>query len=101
MKLNSKTVDVTGAAKVISSELTLQLIANGANVAIVDLDEKALEETRNLAGNAVSRINLPQLNISIQESVAQLPDAVIAANLKVSNFFPGRRSYQYCSQLRY
>ena len=80
MKVNSKTVVVTGGAKGIGRELTLQLLGKGARVAVVDMDEKALEETRELSGKQKGRLSLHNVNISDREAVEQLPDAVIAAH---------------------
>jgi short-subunit dehydrogenase len=80
MKLNSKTVVVTGGAKGIGRELTLQLLGKGARVAVVDMDEKALEKTRELSGKQKDRLSLHNVNISDREAVEQLPDAVIAAH---------------------
>ncbi len=80
MKVNRKTVVVTGAAKGIGRELTLMLLAKGARVAAVDMDEKALEETRDLAGKLKDKLSLHNVNISEREAVEQLPAAVIAAH---------------------
>jgi len=80
MKVNSKTVVVTGAARGIGRELTQMLLAKGARVAAVDMDETALEELNALAGKQKDRLSLHKVNISDREAVEQLPDAVIAAH---------------------
>jgi short-subunit dehydrogenase len=80
MKLNSKTVLVTGGAKGIGRELTLQLLNRGSRVAVVDLDENAMEETKALSGNLKDKLSLHKVNITDREAVEQLPDLVIAAH---------------------
>ena len=77
MKLNSKTVLVTGGAKGIGRELTLQLLNRGSNVAVVDLDENAMEETKVLSGNLKDRLSFHKVNISDRSAVENLPEAVI------------------------
>ena len=77
MKLNSKTVLVTGGTKGIGRELTLQLLNRGSNVAVVDLDENAMEETKVLSGNLKDRLSFHKVNISDRSAVENLPEAVI------------------------
>lgn len=50
MNLKEKTIVVTGAGSGMGRELTLQLLKRGANVAALDIQEKTLNETAQLAG---------------------------------------------------
>ena len=80
MKIANKTFVVTGGGNGIGRELVLQLLGMGARVAAVDIDEKALEETRNLAGNLEDRLSLHALNIADRNAVEALPASVLAAH---------------------
>ncbi len=51
MKVQNKVVVVTGGGNGIGRELVLHLLARGASVAAVDINESALQETVELAGN--------------------------------------------------
>jgi len=80
MKLKSKTVVVTGGAKGIGRELTLQLIEKGCRVAVVDFDENALNELRTKAGSAEKSISLHKVNITDRTAVEKLPSEIISAH---------------------
>lgn len=78
MKLEGKTVVITGAGSGMGRELTLELIRRGARVAAVDLNKDTLQETATLA-NAGDRISTHVLNVTDRGGVMALPDAVEAA----------------------
>jgi short-subunit dehydrogenase len=80
MKVNNKTILVSGGGKGMGRELVLKLLAKGARVAAVDLDENALNETKALAADKQDRLSLHVLNITDKSAVEQLPEAVIAAH---------------------
>jgi short-subunit dehydrogenase len=80
MKIANKTFVVTGGGNGIGRELVLQLLNSGARVAAVDIDEKALEETRSLAGVLAERLSLHALNITDRTAVEALPASVLAAH---------------------
>ncbi len=74
----TKTIVVTGAGSGIGRELTLQLLRKGANVAAVDINQKALVETHQLAGVGEDRLKGFTLDITDKERVESLPTDVIA-----------------------
>lgn len=79
MKVESKVIVVTGAANGIGRELVLELLRKGARVAAVDISEKGLQETVQLAGAQKDRLSVHVVNITDRAAVEQLPAAVIAA----------------------
>lgn len=83
MKVESKVIVVTGAGSGIGRELALQLLKKGARVAAVDLSEKALLETVELAGNLKERLSTHVVNIADRAAVEKLPEAVMAAHGQV------------------
>lgn len=82
MDVNGKVFVVTGAGNGIAREVTLQLLAGGARVAGVDLNEAALHATAQLAG-AGDRFSIHAVNITDRDQVAALPEAVHAAHGQV------------------
>ena len=78
MKVNGKTVVVTGAGSGIGRELSLLLLAKGANVVGVDLNEAALSETARLAGGHVSAFQPIVTNIADRQAVEALPERACA-----------------------
>jgi len=48
MKVDNKTIVVTGAGSGMGRELTLQLIKKGARVAMVDINTQGMTETEEL-----------------------------------------------------
>ncbi len=78
MKVNGKTIIVTGAGNGIGRELTLNLLARGARVAAVDISSSALDETKRLAGEQVGALSLHVLNIADRSAADSLPQQVIA-----------------------
>lgn len=83
MKVNNKTIVVTGAGNGMGRELVLQLLRKGARVAAVDLKPEFLEETKKLAGDNVGKLSLHVLNITDKTHVDNLPDEVIKAHGQV------------------
>lgn len=80
MKVINKVVVVTGGGSGIGRALVLRLVNQGARVAAVDLNEKALQETIELSGQYRDKISPHILNISDQKAVERLPQAVIDAH---------------------
>lgn len=83
MNIDNKVFAITGAGNGIARELTLQMIARGARVAAIDLNEAGLVETKKLAGVNADRISTHAVDISNRDLVSALPDAVIAAHGQV------------------
>jgi len=82
MDISGKVFVVTGAGNGIAREVTLQLLAQGARVAGVDLNEAALQQTAELA-NAGERFTRHTVNIVDRAQVAALPEAVKAEHGQV------------------
>lgn len=76
MRLKEKVIVVTGGGNGVGRELVLTLLNRGASVAAVDLDEKGLDETYSLSGKN-KRLSLHKVNISMQEAVKSLVNAVM------------------------
>lgn len=83
MKVESKVIVVTGAGSGIGRELALQLLKKSARIAAVDLSEKALQETVELAGDLKQRLSTHVINIADRASVEKLPEAVMAEHGQV------------------
>ena len=80
MDVANKVIVVTGGGSGIGRALVLALIAKGARVAAVDLNETTLKETAALAGPNKEKISLHVLNITDRKAVEALPQAVIDAH---------------------
>lgn len=78
MKIDNKVYVVTGGGNGIGRELVLQLLASGAKVAAVDVDEGGLQETWSLAGEKSDNLSRHIVDITDREAVYALPEAVIA-----------------------
>jgi len=78
MKVSSKVFLVTGAGSGIGRELSLHLLSKGAQVAGVDLNAKALEETARLADIRSARFARFVTNIAERAAVETLPSQVMA-----------------------
>lgn len=80
MKVQGKTIVVTGGGSGIGREMVLLLLKRGARVAAVDINEATLNETAALAGELQSRLTTHVVNITDREAVLKLPEAVIQAH---------------------
>lgn len=78
MRVQGKTIVVTGGGNGIGRELVLLLLAKGAQVAAVDISEAALQETMSLAESKKDNLSLHVVNITDREAVSALPEQVIA-----------------------
>lgn len=78
MKVQNKVIVVTGGGNGIGRELVLHLLAKGARVAAVDINENALQETVKLTGSQNARLSTHVVNITNKAAVAALPEQVIA-----------------------
>ncbi len=75
MKTKNKIWVVTGAGSGIGRELTTQLVAKGAKVAMLDLNKEGMEETAELAGK--SNVSIHQINIADKLSIDHLIEELI------------------------
>lgn len=78
MEVLNKTVVVTGGGNGIGREIVLNLLAKGAKVAAVDRSESALNETKNLAGDAANHLSIHVLDITNKTDVDEMPEKVIS-----------------------
>ncbi len=81
MRINGKTIAVTGGGNGIGRELVLELLTRGARVAALDISEPGLLETARLAGNRSDMLSTHVANVTDRDAVSALPDAIIAVNL--------------------
>ncbi|WP_281631596.1 SDR family NAD(P)-dependent oxidoreductase [Flavobacterium luteolum] len=77
MKLHNKTIVVTGAGNGMGRELVLQLLAKGAKVAALDINESALAETAKLAGERSGSLFAFEVDISSRKAVEATVSEVI------------------------
>ena len=75
MKVNGKTVVVTGAGGGVGRELVLQLLEKQARVAAVDVNEESLNETKAIAGNS-DRLSIHAIDLREEELVEELVEEV-------------------------
>ncbi len=83
MQITNSVFVVTGGGNGMGREVVLDLLARGARVAAVDLNDDGLAETARLAGAVDDRLSLHMVNVADRTAVLALPDAVIAAHGKV------------------
>lgn len=76
MKVNGKTLIVTGGGNGIGRQVVLELLRRGAKVAAVDLRAESLAETAELAA-AGDRLATFELDITDREAVDALPTQVV------------------------
>lgn len=78
MKVQNKTIVVTGAGSGMGRELCLLLLKKGAKVAGVDLNATALEETAKIAAVGDTNFKAFVVNITDRSTVEKLPEEVVA-----------------------
>lgn len=83
MKVQNKVIVVTGGGNGMGRELVLNLLAKGAFVAAVDINETTLTETASLAKEYKENLATFVLNITDKDAVDALPTKVIAKFGKV------------------
>lgn len=82
MDITGKVIVVTGGGAGIGRATVLELLSRGARVAAVDLNHDGLRETADLA-DVGERLSLHPLNITDQEAVLSLPEAVTSQHGQV------------------
>lgn len=78
MKAQNKVIVVTGAGSGMGREIVLNLLAKGASVAAVDINEATLQETASLAGDRKDKLALFVLSVADKSAVEALPEKVIS-----------------------
>ena len=78
MKVQNKVIVVTGGGNGMGRELVLNLLSKDASVAAVDINEAALRETAELAGNKKDKLSMHIVNITDKDAVTALPEQVIS-----------------------
>jgi short-subunit dehydrogenase len=78
MKVKNKVMVVTGGGNGIGRQLVLTLLARGAIVAAVDINNLALQETKMMAGDHQKNLSTYVVNITDREAVEALPEQIIA-----------------------
>ncbi|WP_404429859.1 SDR family oxidoreductase [Microbacterium lacus] len=78
MDISGNVLVITGAGNGIGRQVTLQLLAQGASVAGVDLNEAGLTETARLA-NVGNRFSAHVVNITDRDAVEALPSTIASA----------------------
>lgn len=79
LQLPEKVLVVTGGGAGIGHATVLELLARGARIAAVDLNQEGLNETAALA-EAGQKLSLHPVNITDREAVLALPEKVAAAH---------------------
>ena len=84
---NSKVAVITGAASGIGRALALALARQGAQLALCDLDEAGLEETRKLTSGGAPKVSTHRVDVSDRAAVEQWAHAVIDDHGRVNLLF--------------
>ena len=79
MKAQNKVTVVTGGGSGMGRELVLNLLAKGAKVAAIDINEKALQETAQLAGSNAEALNVFVADITNRAAIEDLAKKVISS----------------------
>ncbi|MDR1499622.1 MAG: SDR family oxidoreductase [Tannerellaceae bacterium] len=77
MKVEDKVFMITGGGGGLGREIALDLLARGAKVAAVDINEKALSCTERLAGGLMDAISVFNVDITDEEAVKGLPLRIV------------------------
>jgi len=78
VNVQNKVWVITGGASGMGRELVLNLLSRGARVAAVDVNEEALKETSELAGERRNNLSTHVVDITDRDAVARLPEQVVA-----------------------
>lgn len=78
MKVQNKVIIVTGGGSGMGRELALHLLAKGAKVVAIDINESSLQETVSLAGDNKNSLSAFVVNITDKSAVEEMLNNVIA-----------------------
>ena len=87
MKYNDKVAVITGAGSGIGRAIAKQLAIKECSLALVDINEKGLEETRQLLQSYPGKISIHKVDVTSEEAMAALPGQVIAEHGHVDILF--------------
>lgn len=76
MKVNGKTIVVTGAGAGMGRALTLGLLSKGARVAAIDINQANLDETKQMAAGSTERLSTHLVNITDKSAVENTVEEV-------------------------
>lgn len=76
-QLANRVATITGAASGIGRELAIVLADEGCHVALVDIDEIGVEETRDMIGNHAVRVTTHVCDVSNRDRVNDLAEDVV------------------------
>ncbi len=76
-KLKGKVAAVTGAGSGIGRALAANLVKSGCNVAISDVNEDTLQETKEIIGNSDVRVSTHVVDVANREQVSRYADEVV------------------------
>ena len=77
MELKSRTAVITGAARGIGRAIALSFARDGANIALLDLDEQALEDTRQQCSAHGVTARAYTASVAKEEDVTRTMDCVV------------------------
>lgn len=80
MKVKDKVFVVTGGGSGVGRALALELLSRGARVAISDINEAGMDETRSMAGEWESHLSTHLINVANREKVQTFPEEVIGVH---------------------
>jgi short-subunit dehydrogenase len=83
MKVNNKTAVLTGAGSGIGRAMSVALAKRGCHLALVDVNERGLEETVELLASYDRSITQHVVDLSDQDATAQLQDAIFTQHSNV------------------
>ncbi len=83
MKLNNKTVLITGAGSGIGQALAIALAKRGCHLALVDQNEKGLEKTVELLAAFSIRISQHMVDVTDKQALKALPAEALKAHQQV------------------